>query len=101
MVTGGLKYTKIPVSSLFIFTNPHGLGAWVDASPDASVRSSAKAYTDALANLTEKQEKAVEQACLQRDSSPFMVQIISCFCRMKQMSCDTCRPFSRNCTSGL
>lgn len=61
LVTGGLKYTKIPVPSLFIFANPHGLGAWVDASPDASVRSSAKAYTDALAILTEKQEKAVEQ----------------------------------------
>jgi non-heme chloroperoxidase len=61
LVTGGLKYTKIPVSSLFIFANPHGLGTWVDSSPDASVRSSAKAYTDALAILTEKQEKAVEQ----------------------------------------
>jgi hypothetical protein len=27
LVTGGLKYTKIPVPSLFIFANPHGLGA--------------------------------------------------------------------------
>jgi non-heme chloroperoxidase len=61
LVTGGQKYTKIPVPSLFIFANPHGLGTWVDSSPDTSVRSSAKAYTEALAILTEKQEKAVEQ----------------------------------------
>lgn len=61
LVTGGPKYTKIPVPSLFIFANPHGLGTWVDSSPDTSVRFSAKTYTDALAILTEKQEKAVEQ----------------------------------------
>jgi len=61
LITGGQKYTKIPVPSLFIFANPHGLGTWVDSNPDPSVRSSAKAYTDALTILTEKQEKAVEQ----------------------------------------
>jgi pimeloyl-ACP methyl ester carboxylesterase len=60
LITRGQKYTKIPVPSLFIFANPHGLGAWVDSSPDPSVRSSAKAYTDALTALTDKQEKAVE-----------------------------------------
>jgi len=83
---GRLKYTKIPVPSLFIFANPHGLGAWVDSSPDASVRSSAKADTDALAILTEKQEKAVEQGLPTARFITFMVQIISCFCRMKPMS---------------
>jgi len=61
LVTGAPKYTKIPVPSLFIFSNPHGLGTWVDSSLDKAVRRSAKAYTDALAVLTEKQEKAVEQ----------------------------------------
>jgi len=60
VINGGQKYTKIPVPSLFIFANPHRLGTWVDSSPDTSVRSSAKAYIDALAILTEKQEKAVE-----------------------------------------
>jgi len=61
LIAGGQKYTKIPVSSVFIFANPHDLGTWVDSSEDASVRSLAKAYNDALASLTEKQEKAVEQ----------------------------------------
>ena len=61
LITGGQKYTKIPVPCLFIFANPHGLGTWVDSNPDASVRSSAKAYTDALTTLTEKQKKAVER----------------------------------------
>jgi pimeloyl-ACP methyl ester carboxylesterase len=61
LINGGMKYTKVPVPSLFIFANPHGLGTWVDSNPDSSVRSSAKAYNDALAILTEKQEKAVEQ----------------------------------------
>jgi non-heme chloroperoxidase len=61
LIAGGQKYTKIPVPSLFVFANPHGLGTWVDSSGDASVRSSAKAYSDALASLTEKQEKAVQQ----------------------------------------
>jgi len=61
LITGGTKYTKVPVPSLFIFANPHGLGTWVDSNPDSSVRSSAKAYSDALTILTEEQEKAVEQ----------------------------------------
>ncbi|HEX6497386.1 MAG TPA: alpha/beta hydrolase [Acidobacteriaceae bacterium] len=61
LINGGKKYTKIAVPSLFIFANPHDLGTWVDSNPDSSVRSSAKAYNDALAVLTEKQEKAVEQ----------------------------------------
>ena len=61
LITDGRKHTDIPVPALFIFANPHGLGSWVDSNPDVSVRSSAKAYNDALAILTEKQEKAVEQ----------------------------------------
>jgi non-heme chloroperoxidase len=61
LIAGRQKYTKIRVPSLFIFANPHSLGIWVDSSGDASVRSSAKVYSDALASLTEKQEKAVQQ----------------------------------------
>jgi non-heme chloroperoxidase len=61
LITRGQKYTKIPVPSLFIFANPHSQGTWVDLNNDASVRRLAKAYNDALAILTEKQEKAVEQ----------------------------------------
>ena len=61
LISDGQKYTNIPVPSLFIFANPHGLGTWVDLNHDASVRGLAKAYKDELAILTEKQEKAVEQ----------------------------------------
>jgi non-heme chloroperoxidase len=57
LLSGGQKYTTIPVPSLFIFANPHSLGAWVDSSADASVRSDA--YT-ALGAMTERQEKSVE-----------------------------------------
>ena len=61
IISDGRKYTQIPVPSLFIFANPHRLGSWIDSNPDASVRDSAKTYDDALAALTERQEKAVEQ----------------------------------------
>jgi non-heme chloroperoxidase len=60
LITGGPKYTKILVTALVIFANPHSLGPWVDSSPDASVRTAAKAYTAALTILTQKQEMAVE-----------------------------------------
>jgi non-heme chloroperoxidase len=60
MLSGGRKYTRIPVSSLFIFANPHSLGAWVDSSTDASVRSDAKTYYTALQAMTERQQKSVE-----------------------------------------
>lgn len=61
LITRGLKYRTIPVPSLFIFANPHGLGTWVDASRDPSVRNLAKTYSNTLAILTEKQETAVQQ----------------------------------------
>jgi pimeloyl-ACP methyl ester carboxylesterase len=60
LLSGGHKYTRIPVPSLFIFANPHSLGAWIDSSADASVRSEAKAYYTALGAMTERQEKSVE-----------------------------------------
>jgi len=60
LLSGGRKYTRIPVPALFIFANPHSLGAWVDSSADASVRSDAKAYYTALGAMTERQEKSVE-----------------------------------------
>jgi non-heme chloroperoxidase len=60
LLSGGQKYTRIPVPSLFIFANPHSVGAWVDSSVDASVRSDAKAYYTALGAMTERQEKSVE-----------------------------------------
>jgi non-heme chloroperoxidase len=60
LISGGQKYTRIPVPSLFIFANPHSQGTWVDSSADASVRSKAKAYSTALGAMTERQEKSVE-----------------------------------------
>jgi non-heme chloroperoxidase len=60
LISGGRKYTRVSVPALFIFANPHGLGTWVDSNPDASVRSSTKAYEDALSILTEKQETSIE-----------------------------------------
>jgi hypothetical protein len=53
------KYVAIPVRALIIFANPHSQGAWVDNNTDPSVQTVAKAYSTALAVLTEKQEKAV------------------------------------------
>ena len=60
LLSGGQKYTRIPVPSLFIFANPHSLGVWVDSSADPSVRSDAKSYYTALGAMTERQEKSVE-----------------------------------------
>ena len=60
LISGGQKYTRIPVPSLFIFANPHSLGTWVESSADASVRSDAKAYSTTLGTMTERQKKSVE-----------------------------------------
>jgi pimeloyl-ACP methyl ester carboxylesterase len=53
-------YSRVPVPSLFIFANPHSLGAWVDNSADSAVRTAANAYSTALSALTQKQEIAVK-----------------------------------------
>ena len=60
LISGGQRYTKIPVPALFIFANPHSLGTWIEASADASVRSDAKAYSTTLGAMTERQKKSVE-----------------------------------------
>jgi non-heme chloroperoxidase len=60
LMMGMKKYTDIPLPALIIFANPHSLGTWVDENTDPSVRTAAKAYSAALAALTERQEKAVE-----------------------------------------
>jgi len=60
LLTGTRKYMDIPVPALVIFANPHGLGTWVDGNTDPTVRTAAKSYSSALAALTERQEKAVE-----------------------------------------
>jgi non-heme chloroperoxidase len=60
LMMGMKKYTDIPPPALIIFANPHSLGTWVDVNTDPSVRTAAKAYSAALAALTERQEKAVE-----------------------------------------
>ena len=60
LISGGQKYTRISVPSLFIFANPHSLGTWVESSVDASVRAQAKAYSTTLGAMTERQEKSVE-----------------------------------------
>jgi pimeloyl-ACP methyl ester carboxylesterase len=60
LLKGSTKYETIPVPALFIFANPHTLGAWVEHSKDPSVRSAAKAYSAGLESLTTKQENAVK-----------------------------------------
>lgn len=62
LLTGSTKYTVIPVPALFIFANPHSLGAWVEHSSDPSVRSAARIYSTGLETLTETQENAVKNA---------------------------------------
>jgi non-heme chloroperoxidase len=54
------KYATVPVPALFIFANPHSLGAWVEHSTDPSVQSEAKAYSAAMNSLVTKQENAVK-----------------------------------------
>jgi sorbitol-specific phosphotransferase system component IIC len=56
------RYGTIPVRALFIFANPHSLGAWVERSTDPSVRSEARAYSAAMDSLVTKQEKAVKSS---------------------------------------
>jgi pimeloyl-ACP methyl ester carboxylesterase len=60
LLTGTWKYIDIPVPALVIFANPHGLGTWLDRNTDPTVRTAAKSYSSALAALTERQQKAVE-----------------------------------------
>jgi len=60
LLMGTRKYIDIPVPALFIFANPHGLEAWVNSNTDPTVQQAAKSYSSALAALTERQEKAVE-----------------------------------------
>jgi pimeloyl-ACP methyl ester carboxylesterase len=60
LLTGPRKFISIPVPALVIFANPHGLGTWVEGSTDPALRTAAKSYSSALAALTERQEKAVE-----------------------------------------
>jgi len=54
------RYAAIPVPALFIFANPHSLGAWYDHSTDPSVRSAARARSAAMESLTTKQENAIK-----------------------------------------
>ena len=62
IMRGMKKYTDIPVPALVIFGVPHGQGNWIDNSTDAKVCDTAKAYSAALAALTESQAKAFENA---------------------------------------
>jgi non-heme chloroperoxidase len=59
LFTSAEKYTAIPVPALVIFANPHSQGAWVDNNTDPAVQAAAKAYSNALTALTERQAKAV------------------------------------------
>ena len=61
LIMAAKKYASIPVPALILFANPHSLGAWIGGSTDSSVQAAAKAYSTALAALTKKQEKAVEE----------------------------------------
>ncbi len=60
LISGGQKYTAILVPSLFIFSNPHSPGAWLESSADVSVRSDAKVYSTTLEAMTKRQEQSVK-----------------------------------------
>lgn len=60
LIMNPTKYSAIPAPALILFAIPHSQGRWVDDNTDPAVRSAAEAYSAALAPLTEKQEKAVE-----------------------------------------
>jgi hypothetical protein len=60
VLIGAKKYNYIPLLALVIFANPHGLGGSVENCTDPSVQTAAKADSAALAALTERQQKAVE-----------------------------------------
>lgn len=62
LITGSTEYTAIPVPALFVFANPHRLGAWVERSTDPSMRAAARDYSAGLEGLTEKQENAIKNA---------------------------------------
>jgi non-heme chloroperoxidase len=55
------RYATLPVPALFIFGNPHGQGTWVDSGADPGVSRAAKAYSDALAAVTERQVEAIRK----------------------------------------
>jgi pimeloyl-ACP methyl ester carboxylesterase len=60
LMAGMKKFADIPVPALVIFGIPHSQGNWVDNSTDPKVREAAKAYSEALTALTERQAKAFE-----------------------------------------
>jgi pimeloyl-ACP methyl ester carboxylesterase len=60
LLKSGTKYETIPAPALFVFANPHSLGAWVDRSTDPTVQSAANAYYAGLESLTTKQENAIK-----------------------------------------
>ena len=60
LMAGMKKFADIPVPALVIFGIPHSQGNWVDNSTDSKVREAAKAYSEALTALTERQAKAFE-----------------------------------------
>lgn len=61
MIMSTKKYSEIPVPALVIFANPHSQGAWVDDNADPSIRAAAKAYSEELGRLTDRQEAAVKK----------------------------------------
>jgi len=61
LLTHPNRYSRIPVTALFLFANPHSLGIWVDHNTDPAVRTAANAYSIALSALTEKQENSVKK----------------------------------------
>jgi pimeloyl-ACP methyl ester carboxylesterase len=54
------KYFDIRVPALVFFALPHGLGRWVDGGTDPTVRGQAEAYSAALAALTTRQARLIE-----------------------------------------
>ena len=87
LISGGQKYTRIPVPSLFIFANPHSLGTWVESSADASVRADAKAYSTTLGAIQRGRKNQLKVESPRPMSSPSPMEIISSFYRTKRNAC--------------
>jgi pimeloyl-ACP methyl ester carboxylesterase len=62
MLSAGKRNTQIPAPACFIYANPHSLGTWVEQNSDPRIQAEGRSVEAALADLTTKQIKAVQEA---------------------------------------
>ena len=56
------QYATIPVPALFIFSNPHAVGVWVEHHTDGPGRFEITTYSSAMDSLVTKQEDALKMS---------------------------------------